>query len=130
MSWEEEKRALEETISELNMRLASKDHDIAELHLQLEERERDLRLMHGRVSTHLFFFTKVGAGRPEDHPRGDDRLFIMKGRGVSSEQGPRHLSRNPRPECHLSWSTTPSFIVASLAELQAAKMSMDSAPQN
>lgn len=50
MGWEEEKRALEETISELNMRLASKDHDIAELHMQLEERERDLRLMHGRVS--------------------------------------------------------------------------------
>lgn len=50
LGWEEEKRALEETISELNMRLASKDHDIAELHIQLEERERDLRVMHGGVS--------------------------------------------------------------------------------
>lgn len=48
---ERERRSLEETISELNMRLAGKDHDIAELRMQIDERERDLRLMHGKVST-------------------------------------------------------------------------------
>lgn len=49
VEWEGQRRALEETISELNMRLAGKDHDIAQLHVQLEERERDLGIMHGQV---------------------------------------------------------------------------------
>eukprot|EP00904_Undaria_pinnatifida_P003575 jgi/Undpi1/13218/HiC_scaffold_8.g02880.m1 len=48
VEWEGQRRALEETISELNMRLAGKDHDIAQLHVQLEERERDLGIMHGQ----------------------------------------------------------------------------------
>lgn len=60
MAWEEERRSLEETISELNMRLAGKDHDITELRLQIDERERDLRFMHGKVDNGKsvgFFFS-------------------------------------------------------------------------
>lgn len=56
LAWEEERRSLEETISELNMRLAGRDHDIAELRMQIEERERDLRFMYGRVCERKSWF--------------------------------------------------------------------------